>query len=74
MARKNKGYSKRRKPYDAYLDWIKELSSEKGLRGFIKKLFLLLIVSMGVLLDTLTNASGVIRNFIIFYYLNKYLP
>ena len=47
----------------------KELSSETGLRGFIKKLFLLLIVSMGVLLDTLTNASGVIRNFIIFYYL-----
>ena len=26
MARKNKGYSKRRKPYDAYLEWIKELS------------------------------------------------
>ena len=26
MARKNKGYSKRRKPYDAYLDWIKKLS------------------------------------------------
>ena len=26
MARKNKGYSKRRKPYDAYKAWIKELS------------------------------------------------
>ena len=26
MARKNKGYSKRRKPYDAYKDWIKKLS------------------------------------------------
>ena len=26
MARKNKGYSKRRKPYDVYMDWIKELS------------------------------------------------
>lgn len=26
MARKNKGYSERRKPYDAYKDWIKKLS------------------------------------------------
>ena len=26
MARKNKGYSKRRKPYDAYKDWIIKLS------------------------------------------------
>ena len=26
MARKNKGYSKRRKPYDAYKDWLKKLS------------------------------------------------
>ena len=26
MARKNKGYSKRRKPYEAYEEWIKELS------------------------------------------------
>ena len=26
MARKNKGYSKRRKPYEAYKEWIKELS------------------------------------------------
>ena len=24
MARKNKGYSKRRKPYDAYKDWLKK--------------------------------------------------
>lgn len=46
-----------------------EVSSKTGLIGFIKKLLLLLIVSMGVLLDRLTNADGVIRNFIIFYYL-----
>ena len=26
MARKNKGYSKRRKPYEVYMDWIKKLS------------------------------------------------
>ena len=26
MARKNKGYSERKKPYDAYNDWIKKLS------------------------------------------------
>lgn len=26
MARKNKGYSKRQKPYDAYKDWLKKLS------------------------------------------------
>ena len=26
MARKNKGYSERRKPYDAYKDWLKKLS------------------------------------------------
>ena len=26
MARKNKGYSERRKPYDVYKDWIKKLS------------------------------------------------
>lgn len=26
MARKNKGYSERRKPYDAYKDWIEKLS------------------------------------------------
>ena len=26
MARKNKGYSKRRKPYDVYMDYIKNLS------------------------------------------------
>ena len=63
-------HNKREKQsYKSNPDIKKELSSETGLRGFIKKLFLLLIVSMGVLLDTLTNASGVIRNFIIFYYL-----
>ena len=26
MARKNKGYSKRKKPYDVYKDWLKKLS------------------------------------------------
>ena len=26
MARKNKGYSERRKPYDVYKDWLKKLS------------------------------------------------
>ena len=26
MARKNKGYSERKKPYDAYKDWLKKLS------------------------------------------------
>ena len=32
MARKNKGYSKRRKPYDAYKDWIKKLFIEVELK------------------------------------------
>lgn len=51
----------------AYLK--KTLSSSYGLKGFLKKLVMLLIISMGVLLDKLTGASGVMRNFVIFYYL-----
>lgn len=47
----------------------KKVSSQSGLRGFIKKVVILLVVAFGVQLDKLVGSQGMIRNFIMYYYI-----
>lgn len=47
----------------------KKVSSKTALKGFIKKLMIILILAFGVRLDVLVNADGMIRNFVIYYYI-----
>lgn len=46
----------------------KDLSSVQGFRGLIKKFCMCMILAFGVQLDKLVGSEGMIRNFIIFYY------
>lgn len=47
----------------------KKLSSKIGIKGFIKKIVLLVIVAMGVQLDRVMGTNGILRNFVIYYYI-----
>lgn len=44
-----------------------ELSSRAGLRGIIKKVCMFCLVALGVLIDNITGANGVIRSGVIYY-------
>ena len=46
----------------------KQLSSKVGLKGLFKKILILIIVSFCCMIDKLTGTSGLLRNFVIFYY------
>ena len=46
----------------------KQLSSEIGLKGIIKKVAMLLIVTLAVLIDRVTGESGAIRTLVIYYF------
>lgn len=46
-----------------------KVSSKTGLLGFLKKVVILLIVAFGVQLDKLIGSQGMIRNFVMFYYI-----
>lgn len=46
----------------------KQLSSEIGLKGIIKKVAILLIVTLAVLIDRVTGESGAIRTLVIYYF------
>lgn len=46
-----------------------KVSSKTAFKGFIKKLMIILILGFGVRLDLLINADGMIRNFVIYYYI-----
>lgn len=47
----------------------KKLSSKVGLKGLFKKILILIIVSFCCMIDKLTGTSGLLRNFIILYYI-----
>lgn len=47
----------------------KKLNSKTGVKGFLRKVALLLVVAFGVQLDKLVGSQGMIRNFIIYYYI-----
>lgn len=51
----------------AYL--TKKLNSKTGFKGFLKKLLMIMIVSFGCLLDKVTGTDGLLRNFVIYYYI-----
>lgn len=46
-----------------------KLSSKQGLKGFFKKLVLLMVIAFGCQLDRLIGSEGLIRNFVIYYYI-----
>ena len=46
----------------------KKLSSRIGLKGIIKKFGYLCIVALSVILDNITNESGIIRNLVIYFF------
>lgn len=46
----------------------KELSSKIGFRGILKKVGILIIVSVGVLVDRITGDSGAVRSLVIYYF------
>ena len=46
----------------------KQLSSEIGFKGIIKKVAMLLIVMLAVLIDRVTGESGAIRTLVIYYF------
>lgn len=47
----------------------KKLSSEIGFKGILKKIFILLMVGVGNILDGILGLGGVIRSAVIFFYL-----
>ena len=46
----------------------KELSSKIGFRGILKKVGILIIVTVGVLVDRITGDSGAVRSLVIYYF------
>ena len=50
----------------AYL--TKQLSSQIGLKGIVKKVAVLLIVMMSTIIDRVTGESGAIRTLVIYYF------
>ena len=46
----------------------KELSSEVGLKGILKKVGVLIVVMLGVLVDRVTGETGAVRTLVIYYF------
>ena len=46
----------------------KQLSSQTGFRGIVKKVALLIIVMLAVLVDRVTGNTGAIRTLVIYYF------
>lgn len=46
----------------------KSLSSSAGFRGLAKKIIILIIVGVGVSVDNISGANGIIRSLVIFFY------
>ncbi|WP_291560731.1 MULTISPECIES: phage holin family protein [unclassified Clostridium] len=46
----------------------KNLSSSAGFRGLAKKIIILIIVGVGVSVDNVTGANGIVRSMVIFFY------
>ena len=46
----------------------KELSSEVGLKGILKKVGVLIVVMLGVLVDRITGETGAVRTLVIYYF------
>lgn len=46
----------------------KQLSSQKGFRGIVKKVAILIIVMLSVLVDRVTGDTGAIRTIVIYYF------
>jgi toxin secretion/phage lysis holin len=46
----------------------KQLSSQTGFRGIVKKVALLIVVMLAVLVDRVTGNTGAIRTFVIYYF------
>ncbi len=44
------------------------ISSKAGVKGFIKKLCYLCLVAVAVIVDQICNSNGVIRTFMIYYF------
>ena len=47
----------------------KELSSEIGFKGILKKVLMICILGLAVRVDNLTGESGAIRTLVIYYYI-----
>ena len=47
----------------------KKLSSDIAFKGIFKKITILIVVAVGVNLDNMTNAQGLIRGLVIFFYM-----
>jgi len=47
----------------------KKLSSDTAYKGIFKKITILIVVAVGVSLDNITNAQGLIRGLVIFFYM-----
>lgn len=47
----------------------KKLSSDIAFKGIFKKITILIVVAVGVSLDNMTNAQGLIRGLVIFFYM-----
>lgn len=47
----------------------KELSSTKGLKGFFKKVVILLLVAFATQVDKIIDSDGLIHNFVLYYYI-----
>lgn len=47
---------------------LEKLSSKAGIRGCVKKIGFLCLVAVAVIVDQLCNSNGVIRSFVIYYF------
>lgn len=47
----------------------KKLSSDTAYKGIFKKITILIVVAVGVSLDNVANAQGLIRGLVIFFYM-----
>lgn len=47
----------------------KELSSKVGFKGILKKIFYLIVVALSVRIDNLVGETGLIRTFVIYYFI-----
>lgn len=48
----------------------KKLSSEIGFKGLLKKVMILIVVAVGVQVDNMTGVNGLVRSFVIFFYVS----
>lgn len=47
----------------------KKLSSDTAFKGIFKKVTILIVVAVGVSIDGVTNADGLIRSLVLFFYI-----